>query len=110
MTWDLYCRVIDNLGDIGVCWRLAADLAGRGYRVRLWTDDASALAWMAPGRAPGVEVNAWPDVASDSTSPAWRGRHRGVWMPLAGTGSLRRWRKLQQHPVWINLEYLSAEA
>ncbi|RYY85543.1 MAG: DUF2331 family protein, partial [Comamonadaceae bacterium] len=21
MLWDLYCRVIDNHGDIGVCWR-----------------------------------------------------------------------------------------
>ncbi|MEP7099809.1 MAG: elongation factor P maturation arginine rhamnosyltransferase EarP, partial [Burkholderiales bacterium] len=26
MHWDLFCRVIDNFGDIGVCWRLAADL------------------------------------------------------------------------------------
>ena len=30
MRWDLFCRVIDNFGDIGVCWRLAADL---GYKV-----------------------------------------------------------------------------
>ena len=33
MQWDLFCRVIDNFGDIGVCWRLAADLAGRGEAV-----------------------------------------------------------------------------
>jgi len=44
MQWDLYCRVVDNLGDIGVAWRLAADLAGRGESVRLAVDDASALA------------------------------------------------------------------
>ncbi|MER2540956.1 MAG: elongation factor P maturation arginine rhamnosyltransferase EarP, partial [Azonexus sp.] len=21
-NWDIFCRVIDNYGDIGVCWRL----------------------------------------------------------------------------------------
>jgi uncharacterized repeat protein (TIGR03837 family) len=25
MQWDVFCRVIDNFGDIGVCWRLSAD-------------------------------------------------------------------------------------
>jgi hypothetical protein len=60
MRWDLFCRVIDNHGDIGVCWRLASRLAALGERVRLWVDDGSALAWMAPGGRPGVEVGAWP--------------------------------------------------
>ena len=57
MQWDLFCRVIDNYGDIGVCWRLAADLADRGERVRLWVDDPSALEWMAPDGVAGVEVH-----------------------------------------------------
>ena len=61
MQWDLYCRVVDNLGDIGIAWRLAADLAGRGESVRLAVDDASALAWMAPHGAAGVEVVGWND-------------------------------------------------
>ena len=43
LLWDLFCRVIDNFGDIGVCWRLACNLAERGQRVRLWVDDAAAL-------------------------------------------------------------------
>ncbi len=38
VRWDLFCRVIDNLGDAGVCWRLAADLAARGEAVRLVID------------------------------------------------------------------------
>ena len=41
--WDVFCQVIDNFGDIGVCWRLAAELGARGQRVRLYVDDASAL-------------------------------------------------------------------
>ena len=52
MRWDIFCKVIDNHGDAGVCWRLAAELAARGEQVRLWIDDPSALAWMAPGGAP----------------------------------------------------------
>ena len=46
--WDIFCQVVDNFGDIGVCWRLACNLAQRGQQVRLWVDDPSALQWMAP--------------------------------------------------------------
>ena len=62
-SWDIFCKVIDNYGDIGVSWRLAVDLAARGHGVRLWVDDARALAWMAPGAGsgvfPGVRVLPW---------------------------------------------------
>lgn len=51
LNWDVFCRVIDNFGDIGVCWRLARQLAAQGQRVRLRVDDASALQWMADGAA-----------------------------------------------------------
>ncbi len=60
MLWDLFCRVVDNLGDAGVCWRLAENLAQRGQRVRLFIDDAAPLAFMAPAGAEGVEVWPWP--------------------------------------------------
>lgn len=55
--WDIFCQVIDNYGDLGVSWRLAVQLAGRGQRVRLWVDDASALAWMAPDGCDGVSTH-----------------------------------------------------
>ena len=58
--WDIYCRVIDNHGDVGVCWRLAADLATRRLQVRLFVDDARALAWMAPAGHALVQVLPWP--------------------------------------------------
>lgn len=107
MQWDLFCRVIDNYGDIGVAWRLAADLAARGQQVRLWVDDASALAWMAPLGAPAVEVLAWPvgeiEIApGDVVVEAF-----GCELPEAW---LHRMQSAIRPPVWINLEYLSAEA
>lgn len=47
MQWDVFCQVIDNYGDAGVCWRLASNLAQRGERVRLWIDDPAPLCWMS---------------------------------------------------------------
>ncbi len=42
--WEIFCRVIDNLGDIGVCWRLARQLADeQGAQVRLWLDQPEAI-------------------------------------------------------------------
>ncbi len=106
MQWDVFCRVVDNFGDIGVCWRLAADLASRGERVRLWVDDASALAWMAPAGARGVSVHPWPGAITatpgDVVVEAF-----GCELPAA---FVRRMAQAPRPPVWINLEYLSAEA
>jgi uncharacterized repeat protein (TIGR03837 family) len=107
MHWDLFCRVIDNFGDIGVCWRLAADLAARGDAVRLWVDDASALAWMAPHGAPGVEVGAWP--ADDDTRIEPREAVIEAFGCHLPAGFVRRMAAREPLPVWINLEYLSAE-
>ena len=105
MRWDLFCRVIDNFGDIGVCWRLAADLAARGDTVRLWVDDARALAWMAPQGAPRVEVHAWAESAQ--AEPA------EVVVEAFGCDPpeafVARMAARTAPPRWINLEYLSAE-
>jgi uncharacterized repeat protein (TIGR03837 family) len=106
MLWDLFCRVVDNFGDIGVCWRLAADLGARGEPVRLWVDDASALAWMAPQGAPGVELQRWSD-AGQAAPGAVVIEAFGCDPPPA---FVARMAQQQTPPLWINLEYLSAEA
>ncbi len=106
MHWDLFCRVVDNFGDIGVCWRLAADLGARGQPVRLWVDDASALAWMAPQGAPGVELRPWTE-AEHAEPGAVVIEAFGCDPPPAFVA------RMAQRPtaqLWINLEYLSAEA
>ena len=104
MQWDIFGRVIDNLGDVGLCWRLAADLAGRGERVRLWLDDAAALRWMAPDGAAGVEVMAWDGAAAQTDPGDIVIEAFGCDPPAAFVGRMQ-----QRRPVWINLEYLSAE-
>lgn len=107
LDWDVFCRVVDNLGDIGVCWRLARRLASLGQTVRLWSDDAGALAWMAPRGAPGVSVLPWRepqagDAPGDVVVEAF-----GCDPPA---GFVARMARAAPAPVWINLEYLSAEA
>ena len=104
MLWDIFCCVIDNHGDVGVCWRLAADLAARGERVRLWIDDASGLRWMAPEGAAGVSVLPWPVDAVEPGEVVIEAF--GCELPSA---FVARMAAAGRAPVWINLEYLSAE-
>jgi uncharacterized repeat protein (TIGR03837 family) len=123
LLWDIFCRVVDNFGDIGVCWRLAADLAGRGHTVRLWVDDASALQWMAPGALqgqwPGIQILPWE--VSENRAMMAKLPQAGVWVEAFGCNiapefiaacadSARASGQFGiKFPVWINLEYLCAE-
>ena len=94
-----------------MCWRLSADLASRGHRVRLWVDDASALLWMAPHGHSGVQVHAWPSEPSaygdgaDVVIEAF-----GCELPESVQARIAaQSQSPQTAPIWINLEYLSAE-
>ena len=118
-NWDIFCRVIDNYGDIGVCWRLAADLAARGRTVRLWVDDPLPLRWMAPGALdgnwPGVSVLRW----QQSGELDFLARLPRANVIVEGFGCEIEPVYLAHHfingacngdcPGWINLEYLSAQ-
>jgi uncharacterized repeat protein (TIGR03837 family) len=116
-TWDLFCTVIDNHGDLGVCWRLARQLAQAGQSVRLWVDDASALAWMAPdalrASLPDIQVLPWAEankpelLARLPAADVWIEAF-GCALPQAFVAHAAATRK--QQPAWINLEYLSAES
>ncbi|WP_418321059.1 elongation factor P maturation arginine rhamnosyltransferase EarP [Piscinibacter sakaiensis] len=113
MPWDLFCRVVDNFGDIGVCWRLAAQLGDRGQPVRLWVDDASALEWMAPDRQreqPLVSVFGFDEAASAEPGEVVIEAF-GCDPPPDFVARMAQRKQLSgRQPVWINLEYLSAEA
>jgi len=118
-SWDIFCTVIDNFGDIGVCWRLARQLAQEhGHAVRLWVDDLASFARLAPEidpaathqRLAGVDVRGWdprPDAAFDAPAP-----HDVVIEAFAchlPESFLAAMAAAPRKPVWINLEYLSAE-
>jgi uncharacterized repeat protein (TIGR03837 family) len=110
LRWDIFCRVVDNHGDLGVCWRLAADLAGRGHAVRLWVDEPAALAWMAPHGHPHVQLVHW---TVDERAVDLAGGVGDVVVEAFGCDPpdafLAAMASRALPPVWINLEYLSAE-
>jgi uncharacterized repeat protein (TIGR03837 family) len=115
MRWDIFCQVIDNHGDLGVCWRLACQLATRGEAVRLWVDDGRALRWMAPQGCAGVSVVDWSN--ADAVAGAARDTPPDVLVEAFGCDPapalVARFAGHRQasgaHGAWINLEYLSAE-
>jgi len=115
LHWDIFCRVIDNFGDIGVCWRLARQLvAEHGREVRLWVDDLSSLQPLCPSVDPskarqsyqGVEICHWiENMAFERTADVVIEAF-ACDLPDAYLAEISR---NSTKPCWINLEYLSAE-
>ncbi len=114
-TWDIFCTVVDNYGDIGVCWRLARQLAAEhGLGIRLWVDDLASFAKICPDIVPGresqhshgVEVNWWRE-PFPAVSPADVVVEAFACNPPASYVAAMAAR--QPKPAWINLEFLSAE-
>lgn len=113
---DIFCAVVDNYGDIGVCWRLSRQLAAEHrYRVRLWVDDPASLQKICPQldmardaqKLFGVEVRRWTK-NFPVVEPA-----RLVIEAFAcqlPESYIQAMAVATSKPVWVNLEYLSAEA
>ena len=113
--WDIFCKVIDNYGDIGVAARLARQLVDEHkLSVRLWVDDLHAFKRLWPQMntvadsqyCQGVDVRVWrePFIAVATAQVVIEAF--GCALPAAYLQAMR----VQAPPaVWINLEYLSAE-
>ncbi|ADJ64550.1 elongation factor P maturation arginine rhamnosyltransferase EarP [Herbaspirillum seropedicae] len=115
---DLFCKVVDNYGDIGICWRLARQLAREhGIAVRLWVDDLVSFARIWPS----VDTQALTQQREGVTVQHWRGQDDhyeasdipdvvieffGCELPPAYVEAMAQ-RPLK--PLWFNLEGLSAE-
>lgn len=114
----IFCKVVDNFGDIGICWRLARQLhREHALAVTLWVDDLRSFQRICPEVDPasarqevgGVTVRHWcdqdgrydppdiPDVVIEffgcELPPAWQAA-MAARMPA---------------PVWLNYEGLTAE-
>lgn len=115
---DIFCAVIDNFGDIGVCWRLARQLASEhGWQVRVFVDDLHAFQKLCPSLAldrarqavGGIIIEHWhePAHAGDTLEVAdvVIEAFACELPPIYVAAMARR----ERAPVWFNLEYLSAE-
>ena len=117
LHWDIFCKVIDNFGDIGTCWRLAHILHhDHGQRVRLWVDALDALKALVPATQTtarqtlaGIDVCHWhpdtpPQILSSDTADVVIEAF-GCDLPKPYLDAMTT----APRPVWINLEYMSCE-
>lgn len=113
--WDIFCRVIDNYGDIGVSWRLARQLANEcGAEVRLWVDDLHSLRALCPEVDASMVAQPVQGVsvfrlgaAADYPPPGEVVIEAfGCGLPQAYVANMADSALM---PRWIILEYLSAE-
>ncbi len=113
-TWDIFCRVVDNYGDIGVCWRLARQLAHEyPFQVRLWVDEIAALSQIWPNVTAatqqfinGVDVRIWPESLAGIEPADVVVEAFACELPENYLAAMKH-RPTPSH--WFNLEYLSAE-
>jgi uncharacterized repeat protein (TIGR03837 family) len=119
MRADIFCRVIDNFGDIGVTWRLARQLQREhDWQIRLWVDDLNSFQRLEPRvsvaatqNIDGIEIVHWPHSTDFTPAPIVIATF-SCDLPDRYVENMRAQRK---HPsarpesLWINLEYLSAE-
>ncbi|RYZ83269.1 MAG: DUF2331 family protein, partial [Moraxellaceae bacterium] len=113
-TWDIFCRVIDNFGDIGVCWRLARQLAREyPFEVRLWVDEIVALKHIWPSVCDShrqyveqVDIRVWKHDFEDVEPANVVIEAFACELPATYLAAMRG---QPVFPHWFNLEYLSAE-
>jgi uncharacterized repeat protein (TIGR03837 family) len=112
---DIFCTVVDNYGDIGVCWRLARQLAHEhGVAVRLWVDDLASFrrlcpevdAALAQQHCRGVEVRHWGALFPEVEPANLVIEAFACELPQRYVAAMAA---QERKPVWLNLEYLSAE-
>jgi uncharacterized repeat protein (TIGR03837 family) len=111
--WDVFCRVVDNFGDVGVSWRLARQVAREhGKRVRLILDDLTVLAKLRPEIDGSRDSNALEGVEVRRLD-APLGEVADVVVETFGCDPpepyVLEMARREVKPRWINLEYLSAE-
>ena len=117
-TLAIFCKVVDNYGDIGICWRLARQLHDEhGIAVSLWVDVLASFQRLCPAVDPdaavqqvdGVTVHHWldqdapftPDQVADIVIEFFACDIPPAYIEAMAQRSPR--------PVWLNLEGLTAE-
>lgn len=118
LTLAIFCKVVDNYGDIGICWRLARQLQREhGVAVTLWVDDLVSFRRICPA----VSTETQEQVVEHVAVRHWRGQDDD-YLPddvadiviefFACDIPPRYIEAMAQRtprPVWLNLEGLTAE-
>ena len=115
MRWDIFCQIVDNYGDAGVCWRLARSLTSlHSQDIRIFCDDLPTLNLLASGVDPEIkrriDIQPWEASNNNSRHPV---EAPDVVIEAFGCDFPERYLAglliAPKKPLIINLEYLSAE-
>lgn len=119
LTLALFCKVVDNYGDIGICWRLARQLhQEHGITVTLWVDDLHSFQRLCPEvvlvvdtqQVAGIQVRHWHH--QEGRFAPWE--IADIVIEFFGCdippGYIEAMAQCTPRPVWLNLEGLTAEA
>ena len=118
LTLALFCRVVDNYGDIGICWRLARQLRHEhGVDVTLWVDDLASFQRLEPQVAldaglqqqDGVTVRHWRDQEGRFGVDDIADIVIEFFACDIPEGYIAAMALCEPRPVWLNLEGLTAE-
>ncbi|HQN64570.1 MAG TPA: elongation factor P maturation arginine rhamnosyltransferase EarP [Methylophilus sp.] len=110
--YDVFCKIVDNFGDIGVCWRLARQLqTEHEVDVRLFVDDLQVASRIIPNldatkilqTIDRVEILRWDAGTKYPGYPDAVVEAFGCELPAAYLADM------PAETIWVNLEYLSAE-
>ena len=113
MQADVFCRVVDNFGDIGVTWRLVRQLQREHHwSIRLWVDDLKSFQRLEARVhlhalqqvIEHIEIIHWGDPAPDLIPYPIVLCSFSCDLPATYIAQLH-----QRPALWVNLEYLSAE-
>jgi uncharacterized repeat protein (TIGR03837 family) len=115
MRWDIFCQIVDNYGDAGICWRLARSLSSlHGQEVRIFCNDLPTLNLLASGSDEAlshkIDLQPWEASHSNARHPV---QAPDVVIEAFGCDLPERYLAglfiAPVKPIIINLEYLSAE-
>ncbi|MES2103583.1 MAG: elongation factor P maturation arginine rhamnosyltransferase EarP [Pseudomonadota bacterium] len=114
----LFCKVVDNYGDIGICWRLAKQLEQEhGIAVTLWVDDLRSFQRICPEvdtdrdlqRVAEITVRHWRDQNGVFTADDVADIVIEFFACDIPPGYIAAMVECEPRPVWMNLEGLTAE-
>jgi uncharacterized repeat protein (TIGR03837 family) len=114
----IFCRVVDNYGDVGICWRLARQLQQEhGVAVTLWVDNLQSFQRICPDVVldadvqclAGVTVRFWRDQDGVFSAGDVADMVIEFFACDIPPGYIAAMAQCMPRPVWLNLEGLSAE-
>jgi uncharacterized repeat protein (TIGR03837 family) len=114
----LFCKVVDNYGDVGICWRLARQLQQEhGIAVTLWIDDLPTFQRICPDvqvgvdiqQLAGVTVRHWRKDSSDFSTNDVADIVIEFFACDIPEAYIAAMAQCNPRPVWLNLEGLTAE-